>query len=242
MDEKREGFIRYESTRTIGDLASCRATSDVLQWFLNCPVDIVRAQCLEDLRQRSVENEEMADLLEEVIPKVFLVENNLAYGNYWEKLLSWYLFNCEVQNPSLRLRAFEFTTALFLSNENAALVSIRPALSKMIAGVVRKHPELYWAPSVPEFLKESLGSGDWMPVERALDLICRAEDTSFLPRVMELSRAALKEKDEKEDFKTKASDERFASAKARGVLGEAVRRLLICSTEQNKNVTIARSN
>ncbi len=105
----------------------------------------------------------------------------------------------------------------------------------IIYGHIKRNPKQYWASSVPEYLEASLKSGNWTLEERSLELICRAEDTSFLPQVMELSRIAQKEKEEKEVFATKDT-ERFAAAKARGVLEEAVRHLLICHTEQKSDI------
>ncbi|MBI4080088.1 hypothetical protein HY414_02600 [Candidatus Kaiserbacteria bacterium] len=155
-------------------------------------------------------------------------------SNLWfeptQRMLVWYLSQ---ESCFVGVRPIEFALALLRGMQESW--ERFPQRHGAIYGAIKRKPEWYWAPSVPGYLEQSLASDNWTLVERALELICIAEDTSFLPQVVDLSRKAGEDKEKAEDFKTRDVS-RFATAKMRGVLQEATRHLLLCKTEERSDI------
>ncbi len=173
----------------------------------------------------------VADFTEKVIRAMALADGGYNSEPSTE-LLVWYL-KTPVFSVRAPMRAIEFAVELLNDVKKSAFPRYK-SVHGAIYGAIKREPEWYWAPSVPEYLEESLAHENWTLVERALELICLAEDTSFFEPVRQLSVAAQQAEEKAEDFKTRNAESRFASAKIRGVLQEAVRHLLICKTEQDE--------
>lgn len=247
MDEKREGARPFfKRTRDSDALFNgSERAEEILKMFWGYPVGIVRKQCLQALNRQPVD-EQSACWLEERIAAI--TSDNYIYDGhpFWENLLSWYLFNTYSVSNSLRTRALEFTVSLLFGGiriENGATAlpvgcELWGRIAKMIAGAIRKYPELYWAPSVPEFLEASLAHENWTIRERAIELICIAEDSSFFERIVELSRKAKDTHEKTKDYRKKENvREQLAAGKLRGFLGKAAYLLLLCKTEEAESDT-----
>ncbi len=248
MDAKQESnvpkYVQSSSAYFTKDVLLKLSQRETLELFWRNPLCSLRTLCVDALASTELtyQKEEVAYWLDARLPFIPADDRDPEDGfrrTYRDRLLSWYLFS---SGPETRSRAVTCAISLFSRHFNQEedgrglrfSFEATHGLSKIIYGAVKKHPELYWAPSVPEFLEQSLAHKNWTIAERALELICIAEDTSFLERVVELSRKAGEEKEKAEDFKTRDVS-RFETAKARGVLQETVRHLLICKTDESES-------
>lgn len=235
MDAKEKTSFIYQYTRPHHNGVFLNSSLDeLLKMFWECPVNVVREECLAGIARNALD-EKSACWIEERIGVIVLW--SYCFDRYWENLLSWYLFDSRGKNDSpFRTRALKFVISLLFEGvKQCGVTPINKELSKMIFGVIRKYPELYWAPSVPEFLEASLASVNLTLVERAVELICLAEDTSFFSRVSEISGREKQAREKAEDYrKTGNVKVRLASGKLRGFLEEAAYHLLLCKTEQGE--------
>lgn len=185
MNEKEEK--EFKKTETLEKVLE-EARHNPFTFFEQWPLDIVRRRCLEYF---GWVEEWKASLVKEWINKLHQDSDDL-----WNELLSWYIFNC--RGPVTSSHALEF--AINLSKHGFDIGRI----AKLVAGKLNRDQDgLYWyPPSLHEFLEKLLNSvgsrkifggnpytyflDDWHQTERAIRLILKEKDLTFLPQLREI--------------------------------------------------------
>lgn len=158
----------------------------------------IRKKCLESMKDWKI-YDYLAGWVEEHLLKFRVSE--LRHHGLLEVMLGWYVLNAQGETT---IRAIEF--AISLNRVEGSYGSIEDVISKIVVGRLLKneisnfYPQLVSLPKFLEVLLDELDSPyhikrndgrqyfeeDWFCAERALRVIVREKDFSFLPKIEEL--------------------------------------------------------
>lgn len=179
-----------------------QAYKDPLKTFEKWQIWEVQEKCLKAMNNFRARHNKDADWAESCVGGIWEIRGGLVELDITEKILSWYIFS---EKDSIVIRAIEFVISF---RQHKILPIYRDSwdsmASKLITGRLLKgwdSIELYTKiPSLREYLisffdhllverERRYEDSYWFLVERAMRIIIKAEDSTFLEKIQQVLQA-----------------------------------------------------